>query len=300
MIDPQPDNGAIAAELREMSSLLERQQANPFRVRAYVRAATTVDTLDEPIRDLYDRRGREGLEALPGIGHGIASAIEALLQSGRFPQLERLRGQIDPEALFAQIPGVGPGLAVVIHNELHLDTLEALEAAAHDGRLAEVPGIGPRRLAAIRAILGERLARRQPSKTSMNAGTNEALAPDVATSAVKKTAHQARPPVSVLLAADREYREKAARGELPRISPRRFNPEHKAWLPVFHTEEDGWHMTILFSNTARAHELKRSHDWVVIYYYDEEHHEGQCTVVTEIYGPRAGRRVVRGREKERA
>ncbi len=300
MIDPQPENGAIAAELREMSILLERQQANPFRVRAYARAAATVDALDEPISNLYARRGREGLEALPGIGRGIASAIEALLQSGRFPQLERLRGRIDPEALFAQIPGVGPTLAARIHDELHVDTLEALEVAAHDGRLAEVPGIGARRAAAIRAVLGERLARRQPSEASMDAGTGQALAPDGTRSPGKKPAHSARPPVSVLLAADREYREKAARGELPRISPRRFNPEHKAWLPVFHTEQDGWHMTLLFSNTARAHELKRSHDWVVIYYYDEEHHEGQCTVVTEIYGPKAGRRVVRGREKERA
>lgn len=298
MIDPQPDNGAIAAELREMSGLLERQQANPFRVRAYARAAATVDSLDEPVRDLYLRCGRDGLEALPGIGHGIASAIEALLQSGRFPQLERLRGQMDPEALFAQIPGVGPGLAAVIHNELHVDTLEALEAAAHDGRLAEVPGIGPRRLAAIRAVLGERLARRQPSENSTDAN-HAVLVPDVGPSAVRKTAHGARPSVAILLAADLEYRQKAARGELPRISPRRFNPEHKAWLPVFHTERDGWHMTLLFSNTARAHELKRSHDWVVIYYYDEEHHEGQCTVVTEIYGSKAGRRVVRGREKER-
>jgi len=300
VIDPQPDNGAIAAELREMSSLLERQQANPFRVRAYARAAATVGTLDEPIRDLYVRRGREGLEALPGIGHGIASAIEALLQSGRFPQLERLRGQIDPEALFAQIPGVGPGLAAVIHDELHVDTLEALEVAAHDGRLAEVPGIGPRRLAAIRAVLGERLARRQPSETSITDGTDEAFAPEIAPPAARRTAQRARPSVSVLLAADLEYRGKAARGELPLISPRRFNPEHKAWLPVFHTEREGWHMTLLFSNTARAHELKRSHDWVVIYYYDEDHHEGQCTVVTEIYGPKAGRRVVRGREKEKA
>jgi putative hydrolase len=104
----------------------------------------------------------------------------------------------------------------------------------------------------------------------------------------------------VLLDADREYRDKAARAELPLIAPRRFNPERKAWLPVLHTEREGWHMTVLFSNTARAHELKRSHDWVVIYYYDADHHEGQCTVVTEIYGSKAGRRVVRGREKERA
>ena len=55
---------------------------------------------------------------------------------------------------------------------------------------------------------------------------------------------------------------------------------------------------MLFSNTARAHELGRTRDWVVIYFYDGDHHEGQCTVVTETHGPLAGKRVVRGREAE--
>ena len=55
---------------------------------------------------------------------------------------------------------------------------------------------------------------------------------------------------------------------------------------------------MLFSNTARAHELGRTKDWVVIYYYDDDHHEDQCTVVKETQGPMAGDRVVRGREAE--
>ena len=87
-------------------------------------------------------------------------------------------------------------------------------------------------------------------------------------------------------------------GELPKIAPQRFNPEGKAWLPILHAEREGWHFTALFSNTARAHELGRTDDWVVIYFYDDDHQEGQCTVVTEIRGPREGERVVRGREDE--
>ena len=75
-------------------------------------------------------------------------------------------------------------------------------------------------------------------------------------------------------------------------------PEGKAWLPILHAEREGWHFTALFSNTARAHELGRTDDWVVIYFYDDDHQEGQCTVVTEIRGPREGERVVRGREDE--
>jgi putative hydrolase len=54
----------------------------------------------------------------------------------------------------------------------------------------------------------------------------------------------------------------------------------------------------LYSNTARAHQLKQTKDWVVIYFYDKEHHEGQHTVVTETRGTLIGKRVVRGRESE--
>jgi len=93
-------------------------------------------------------------------------------------------------------------------------------------------------------------------------------------------------------------REKAAAGKLPTIAPKRFNPKGEAWLPVLHARRGGWHFTALYSNTATAHRLGRTRDWVVIYFYDGEHAEGQHTVVTETRGPLAGRRVVRGREAE--
>jgi hypothetical protein len=70
------------------------------------------------------------------------------------------------------------------------------------------------------------------------------------------------------------------------------------WLPVLHTWRGPWHLTALFSNTARAHALNRSRDWVVIYFYDDDHAEGQHTLVTETSGPLRGSRVVRGRETE--
>ena len=61
---------------------------------------------------------------------------------------------------------------------------------------------------------------------------------------------------------------------------------------------DDWQFTALYSNTARAHELDRTRDWVVLYSYDGHLHEGQHTIVTESRGPLAGKRVVRGREAE--
>ena len=107
-----------------------------------------------------------------------------------------------------------------------------------------------------------------------------------------------QPAVEVLLDVDREYREKARAGVLPRIAPRRFNPDREAWLPVLHSRFGPWHFTELFSNTELAHQLHRTYDWVVIFFADEEGEEGQVTVVTERRGKLSGQRVVRGREPE--
>ena len=224
-------------------------------------------------------KGRDGLDALPGVGVGIASAIGEMLETGRWAQLDRLRGRLDPTTLFQTVPAIGPELAQRIHDTLGVESLEALEVACHEGRLGEVPGVGQRRVAAIRAALSEILGRSR-------------LRPRGAVSVTTE------PSVDVLLEVDREYRDQAAAGALPTITPRRFNPEQKAWLPVLHATRDDWHFTALFSNTARAHELGRTHDWVVLYFHGHDHAELQRTVVTEARGPLAGRRVVRGREDE--
>ena len=81
-------------------------------------------------------------------------------------------------------------------------------------------------------------------------------------------------------------------------APRRFNPDGRPWLPVLHTTRGDWHCTALYSNTARAHELGRVRDWVVLYCEDPSHAEHQHTVVTAQHGLLAGRRVVRGREAD--
>lgn len=270
-------NLQIATKLREAADVLEQQAANPFRINAYRRAAETVAGLTENLQVVVERDGVEGLTTLPNIGRGIAAAIDELLRTGRWVQLERLRGALDPVKLFQTVAGIGPALAQRIHDTLNVDTLEALEAAAHDGRLEGVPGVGARRATAIRATLENMLGRlrRQGQDPS---------------------AHH--PSVDLLLDVDSEYRESAATGSLPTIAPRRFNPDGKAWLPILHTNRESWHFTVLFSNTARAHELKRTHDWVIVYFYDDHHQEGQCTIVTESHGALIGKRVVRGREAE--
>lgn len=270
------NNEAIADTLLEFADLLEQQDANPYRVGAYRRAARVVAAHPEPLADLAAREGAAGLDRLPAIGRSIAHAIEELVGTGRWAQLDRLRGQLEPEKLFQSIPGVGPELAAAIHDALDVDTLAELETAAHDGRLESVPGIGPRRARMIAAALAAMLQRR-PARAASHAG---------------------EPPVAMLLDVDREYRERAERGELRTIAPKRFNPKGKAWLPILHAQRGDWHFTALFSNTARAHELGRTRDWVVLYFHTDHDGERQCTVVTETHGRREGQRVVRGREQE--
>jgi hypothetical protein len=271
-----PFNLFAADLLRECAWLLDQQNANPFRINAYRRAAQTLESLGQDARAIVAARGRGGLTELPFIGEGIGQAIVEIAKTGRLSRLDRLRGAAEPGAPLRMVPGVGPILAKRIHDELGIDTLESLEAAAWDGRLEALQRIGARRVAAIRAGAASLLGR-SPTRDPPERGG---------------------PPVATLLDVDAEYRRAAAADELPLIAPRRFNPQHKAWLPVLHTERSGWHFTALYSNTGRAHQLRRTRDWVVIYFYDGDHRERQRTVVTETHGPLEGRRVVRGSEAD--
>lgn len=268
-------NRQIADRLEEAARLLRDQGADPYRVNAYLRAAESVRRWPEPLKDLYLREGVEGLERVPGVGASIARAIRAIVIYGRLPMTDRLRGELDPVTVLATVPGIGRRFADRLHEQLGLSTLEDLEAAAHDGRLATIAGFGEKRLAGIRDSLAQRLGRVRP--------------------AARPAARV--PPVAELLDVDREYRQRAAGGELPLIAPRRFNPAHEAWLPVLHTRRGSRHYTALFSNTARAHRAGKTHDWVVL--YGEDHgRDYQYTVITAARGPLAGRRIVAGRESE--
>ncbi len=275
------DAAAVVEMLREMASLLDAQGGNPYRAAAYRRAADTLVAQQPDLRALFEREGLSGLDALPNIGPGIAAAIGEMLVRGRWSKLDSLRGDADADAVFRTIPGVGPELARRLHETLGVDTLEGLEVAAHDGRLERVPRLGPRRAAAIRAALTQMLDRSRAMRRR----------------AAPLPARQ-EPPLDWLLEVDRDYRTAAAAGTLPRIAPRRFNPAGEAWLPVLHATRGDWQFTALYSNTARAHELGRVHDWVVLYCEDKDHGSRQYTVVTPAGGPLAGRRVVRGREAE--
>jgi hypothetical protein len=269
-------NAMIADRLRQAAALLAAQGADPFRIGAYRRAADSIAASASDLGAIAASGGRKALEALPGVGRSLAAAVAEMLATGRWAFLEHLKGTASPETLFRSVPGIGPELSRRICEVLHIGTLEALEAAAHDGRLRQVPGFGDRRLAIVRAGLAGMLGRvrRAPPLVAEEPGVDQ------------------------LLDVDREYRRRAAAGELFKIAPKRFNPKGEAWLPVLHTERGAWQFTALYSNTARAHQLGRVEDWVVIFFHRDDMAEGQRTVVTETRGAASGRRVVRGREPE--
>lgn len=269
-------NRLAAERLREAAVLLTHQQDSAYRVGAYRRAADAITALDQDLRDILDAGGIAALRQIPGVGRNIAGALAEMVRTGRWTYLDRLRGSAEPQDVFCAIPGIGPGLAKRLHEALNVETLEQLEAALHDPDARKVAGVGPRRLAMLRASLGQMLARIRSVRT---------MPAD-------------EPPVDVLLEVDREYRTKAARNELRKIAPKRFNPKAEAWLPILHTTRDTWHFTVLFSNTARAHDLGKVSDWVIVYFHANNGGESQRTIVTETRGVLAGQRVVRGRERQ--
>jgi DNA uptake protein ComE-like DNA-binding protein len=265
------DNAAAARRLEQAARILEAQDANVYRVRAYRTAAQTVRELEQPAAELLRTGGREALQQLPGIGDRLAVTLEQLLLTGHIPHVEGLGAR--PEDLLGSVPGIGPETARRIHDTLKIETLEDLERAAHDGRLAKVHGMGPKRLRGVRESLAGRFRR-----SVGNPGAK-------------------LPPAEDVLAVDATYRKRAEAGTLRLIAPRRFNPEGEAWLPVMKTRLRGRKYRVMYSNTAAAHEAGKTRDWVVVY-FEEDGATGQCTVVTENRGPLSGKRVVRGREAE--
>jgi Holliday junction resolvasome RuvABC DNA-binding subunit len=279
----QPDNEKIAAILDEVAEVLAQLPNNPFRIHSYRVAAETVRNAEESVAELADRTGEEGLRQLPGVGTRLARSIREIAETGRLRRLEQLKAAIRPEDVLAQVPGIGDELAAKIHTELGIDTLEELEVAAFDGRLEQLPGIGPKRLQGVRDTLAGRFGR-SASRRQKKRLAEVWEAPS-------------EPPIELLFQIDARYREKAEAGQLRTIAPRRVNPQGEAWLPVMGVRRSGWRFRVLFSNTPQAHQLGKTRDWVVIY-FEREGYQGQRTVVTAQTGPLKDKRIVRGREGE--
>lgn len=155
-----PTNVELAEALEQMADvLLRRGEPNPYRVQAYLQAAGMIRELEEPVARLYGEGGRDALMTLPGVGVSLAHHIGQYVETGRIGLRDRLLRAEDPAALLATLPGVSGRLARRLVDELGIASLAELERAAHDGRLMEMEGLGPRKTEAIRLQLNSVLNR---------------------------------------------------------------------------------------------------------------------------------------------
>ncbi len=266
-------NDQIATNLLNAADILAIENGSPFRVTAYRRAADAIRQLD---RDIATIEAEGALDAIPSLSPSIARSVAELVRTGRWRFLERLRARMCPMELFKTIPGIGPTLARRLHETAHIDTLQALETAAHEGRLNAILGLSPRRGASICNAIAEMLK---------NVQVRSSVAPD-------------EPDIGMLLDVDREFREATTPEQLDKIDAKRFVPSGEARFPEFRAGRDRWEFRAFYSNKERARKSRCVLDRVVILFRTAGQNEMQRTVVTGRRVPFAGKRVVRGREME--
>jgi DNA polymerase (family 10) len=132
------NNSRIAEIFEKIADILEIQQENPFRIRAYRKAAETLENISEDVSELEEDR----LLELPGIGADLASKIKEFLKTGRISAYEKLRKKIGHSLLdMLSIPGVGPKTAKLLHEKFKIKSLADLEAKAKAHKIRGLPGI---------------------------------------------------------------------------------------------------------------------------------------------------------------
>lgn len=134
-------NAGIAEDFRQIADLLEIQGDNPFRIRAYRRAARAIETMPEALSD-YVHRGDE-LSALPTIGVDLADKIHETLEKGHCALLLQLQNQIPASLIeLLRLPGIGPKRVKALYEQLNIRTARQLNAAAREGKISALPGFG--------------------------------------------------------------------------------------------------------------------------------------------------------------
>lgn len=138
----------VADVLLSIATLLELKGENAFKIRAYINGARALESLTEPLEKLVEQGG---LDAIPGIGQALQKKISELVRTGRLGYYEELKEATPPGLLaMLDIPGLGPKKIKAIHEALGVATLEQLEQACHEGRVADLAGFGSKTQARIR------------------------------------------------------------------------------------------------------------------------------------------------------
>ena len=148
-------NPDIARLFDEVADLLEIQDANPFRVRAYRNAARTIRDFPEPIADLV-RAGTKDLTDISGIGEDLAEKITDIVTTGELPLRKQLASKLPAGLLnLLRIPGLGPKRVKLLYKKLKVKSAADLAAALDKGRIQKLKGFGPKIEEKMRAGLGQ-------------------------------------------------------------------------------------------------------------------------------------------------
>jgi DNA polymerase (family 10) len=147
------DNAAIARVLREIADLLEIKDENPFKIRAYRNGADIAANHPHELARLDE----SGLREIPGIGKDLAARIREIAETGDTAVHRELVAEFPPTILdLTHLQGVGPKTVAVLYRQLGIRTIDDLEAAAQDGRVRSLKGMGPKKEALILKALDER------------------------------------------------------------------------------------------------------------------------------------------------
>lgn len=135
-------NEEVAKILRNIAFFLEMSD-DVFRVRAYEKAANSIESLSESVEEIYKKSGHDGLKSIEGIGEGIASKIEELFLTGKIKSYEELKKKmpIDLDRL-SRIEGLGPKKIKVLYKKLKIKSVKDLEKSANSGRIRKLSGFG--------------------------------------------------------------------------------------------------------------------------------------------------------------
>lgn len=144
-------NEQIAEAFEQMADLLEFRGANPFRVRAYRKGARHIRELSEPLSAIHEA-GQPPLTEIEGVGKDLAEKITVLIEQGELPQLQELKEAIPASVLqLLRVPGLGPRKAAAIYEQLGISNLDALQAACETGEIRGLKGFGEKTEQAILA-----------------------------------------------------------------------------------------------------------------------------------------------------
>jgi DNA polymerase (family 10) len=148
------DKDQIAEVLVNVATLLELKGENPFKARAYTNAARALESMSEPLEKVI---AENRLSEISGIGESIQKKITELVSTGKLVYYEELKAATPPGLVaMLDIPGVGPKKIKAVHDELGIETVEQLEAACKDGRVAKLKGFGEKTAANICAGISRR------------------------------------------------------------------------------------------------------------------------------------------------